>query len=296
MARPEIILGAGISGLIVAQRLRALKRPFLILERNRAPLPESGGRGFFYLHKPFFGDEAKFKIRTTLCRGGDPNEYARKVYGDPTYRPISIMSVENETEGWLLPVQRLLDGLDASLMLNTEVIDVRFKEQMVFTKDGRTWPFSQIHSTIPLPILLGLVGITPKLRNTEPLKFKAEPIYIRTCSQWQSENNAHPAASKGDEMHCHYCASDCHPWYRATAREGTIQEEYMTPIPEAVVVRPGKISHPANETDREEYRNMIQHYRNVLEGGAISTWGRYGTWTPKMLTSHVWDEAQQKLK
>src|SRR5437762_2357291 len=96
---PDLILGAGPSGLMIGHRLTQLGRPFLILERGESAMAKTGD-GFFYLHEPITGNETAFKIYVTSCPGADEKVYAQKVYGDPMVGPVSIKKQSGNHVGY----------------------------------------------------------------------------------------------------------------------------------------------------------------------------------------------------
>lgn len=285
---PDLILGGGIAGVLVAQRLRQLNRPFLLLEARDRVLVEASS-GFFFLHQPIFGEEEQRAVEIRSCASAAMGQeslsrgYARKVYGDPDYGPVSICLAGHQT-GYLLSSKRLQEGLDdTNRILSAVVASISIGAKTVYLKDGRAFPFERLHSTIPLPAFEKAVGVS------SGVVFKSAPIHIdrKPITNASDPMDRHLEA----DVYCHYCPGECHPWYRATRQQGRIDYEYVTNPPYgSFAIKPGKIWLPPEHKDYE--RGMLDEYRKILKTFGIHLWGRFGTWTPKMLSHHVWNELQ----
>lgn len=282
---PELILGAGPSGLMIANRLKELGRRFLVLERGETPMARTGD-GFFYLHEPITGGEQSFKITVTSCKGSDPKQYALKVYGDARVGPVSLKTQQGQHTGYQLDPNALLEPVKDDVLLKVEASYLDLRNQIVFSRNGSSWPYSRLHSTIPLPVLARMMPKAPEV------VFHSAPIWIESMPSARASGDLQPGKN---EMRCHYCPSDCHDWYRATVRGQKAQFERMKQdVYGAAPVFPGKLwLDPSNKDEEEERLNQYRHY---LESKDIHLWGRYAEWKPKRLLHQVWQDLKSKLQ
>lgn len=284
MSRPDLILGAGISGLILSHRLTQKGRKHLLIERNDLPMKDTGA-GFYYLHQALFGDETPMKVIVTGCPDADESTYAQKVYGDPSVRPVSIKGQREEHQGFKLSKELIINKVKPKVQTGCEVICINPDDHWVSTSDGRFWPYDQLHSTIPLPMLLSLSG------RSSLVEFHSRPIQIKTVPV--SEAAAFQKADP-NEMLSHYCGAKCHSWYRYTHTDGqelvAVETTEQPPMYGARNLYPGKIWYTPGQEGADRY--ALEDLRGALRDlDGIHLWGRYATWTPKMLTHHVWKEA-----
>lgn len=282
---PDLVLGAGPSGLMVANRLQELKIPYLVLERGEAPMARTGD-GFFYLHEPITGSESKFKITVTSCAWTDPKHYALKVYGDARVSPVSLKSQQGEHVGYQLDPDALLEPVQKSVLLKVEIAWIDTAHRMVFSRTGGSWPYARLHSTIPLPVLAKMMPRGPRA------PFHSAPIWIESMPAARAPADLQPDRS---EMRCHYCPGECHDWYRGTVRGQKAQFERMHQSAYgSAPVFPGKIwLDPANRDEEDEQLNQ---YRTYLESKDTYLWGRYAEWKPKKLLHQVWQDLKAWLK
>ena len=276
--RPDVILGGGVSGLLVARRLDQLKRNYIMLERSNHVMPEGGGRGFFYLHERILGTEPVIEVRIEHCPNADPRLYAEKVYGDRNVGPVSLETLPAKSKGYFLEGSKLAPpDLSERTMLNFNAHVIDMSAKVVYAKDGRSMPYNFLHSTVPLPVLCKLVGSWPICQN-QPMKFNSRTIWVHVPFFGATPKD-------GDPLVATYCASGCHPWYRRSERGVFVQEEYTEQRYGAFPLNPGKIW--LDPKNKEVEKERIDDIRLLLKGRGVYTWGRYGTWTPKMLTHHV---------
>jgi hypothetical protein len=289
-----VILGAGISGLMLAQRLRAAKRKFVLLDK--AGMMKSGNdQGFFYAHAPNpFTEPNSFKIISDACDGGTVEKYAEKVYGDPkanldssSYARFGQRGRIETGQGWKYSLAKLTEGVSAII---SEVDCVDLSNRVVYDTEGRAWKYSSLLSTIPLPVLykISILGNKPFVAQPQP-KFNHIPITV-------SINHCRPEWMKADqterEMRVHYCASDCHEFYRIVSYvnpfHGSIEYKGETTGDKhsGVKLFPGKIWIPSDE------KIGISALTDYFKLYDVALWGRYGAWRPKGLTSHVWEESE----
>jgi hypothetical protein len=281
---PDIIVGAGPSGLMVGNRLKALNRPFLILERGDVPMARTGD-GFFYLHEQIMGTETPIKVTVTSCPGADERVYAQKVYGDPGVSPVSIKTQSGSHVGYQLDAESLLAPVREFIQTKIDISYIDVENRIVFARDGHSWPYERLHSTIPLPMLAGMMPRQPSVI------FRSKPIWIESSPLSRASAEFMPVPG---EMRSHYCPGDCHNWYRLTIRGQKAQYERMeNMVYGAFPIKPGKIwLDPANrEKDEEE----LIHYRFYLSDHQIFLWGRYAEWKPKQLLHNVWNNLKLKL-
>jgi hypothetical protein len=292
-----LILGSGISGLLLAQRCRELGKPFLILGDKLLDIRNASG--FFYAHEqtPLTEPES-LPIFNSVCPGGSEDLYAKKVYG---FKPASKLSwskfaVNGKTgEAWFYNTEKLLEGIitsgeDANF-LKTKA--VRIWRSHVSTDRGHYFDrgyFSRILSTLPMPVLFELLGMAE-----ESWFDNQKPIWIERAYE-------SAAADSVRGVFVHYCAGSCHPWYRKTyinngppssfghsvetryeyADEAAVQDR------PAITLRPGKIWYE-DESDEERAQKAL---KNLLSESIFCV-GRYASWIPKMLTSDVWRESMR---
>lgn len=278
----NIVLGSGITGLIVAQALRKQGRPYVLLDR--IGVARSGSSmGFFYAHGPnAFTGAQEYPILSTCCPGGSEGKYRAKVYGpgEALDGPISYSKYAaggRVGSAWLYALERLTEGLGgASIEEETYAIDR--EARVIYGKSGRSWTWRNggtLYSTIPLPALLRMAGILTNPFHSSPIYITPHPFRFVDGVPWGDVGS--------DSVHVHYCASDCHSWYRATRLPDSnmARLESMKPEEGAVKVSPGKIWFQ-NSHERE----IVEEIREIfMKPSGISLQGRYGRWFPKYLTS-----------
>jgi hypothetical protein len=288
-----VVLGAGISGLMLSQRLRAAKRKFVLLDK--AGMMKSGNdQGFFYAHAPNpFTDPKPFRIISDACEGGTVQKYAEKVYGNPkanldssSYARFGQKGRIETGQGWKYSLAKLTSGVSAII---SEVDCVDLSNRVVYDSDGRAWKYSSLLSTIPLPVLYKISILQNKSFVSQPQpEFKHIPITV-------SINHRRPEwfamDIREDELRVHYCASDCHDFYRIVSyvnSNGHVEYKGETTGDKHSGLRlfPGKIWIP------EESALAIRCLADYFRMYDVSLWGRYGQWRPKGLTSHVWEESE----
>jgi len=290
-----IIMGAGISGLLLAQRMKEAKRRYLILDKG-GPMSSGNDQGFFYSHEenPFTRKES-FKIVSDACEGGTVEKYAAKVYGDPkanldtsSFARFGIKGQIVTGNGWAYSREILADGVE---VIKSEVYHVDIESKLIHDSSGRCWKYSTLLSTIPLPILSAVAHCedTPIGHFISVPRFCSKPIYILSNSTDSAEYGV---------MSVKYCASSCHPWYRSVTSiqpgyVGQYTEEHAQEIgdgPESFGRRqklyPGKIW-----IHDDKDRNDLERMKLYLKRHGVLLYGRYGEWRPKGLTSHVWAES-----
>lgn len=287
-----VILGAGISGLMLANRLRTAGRKFVILDK--AGIMASGNdQGFFYAHEPNpFTRPESFKIISDACPDGTVEKYAMKVYGDPnanldtsSFARFGKAGKMETGQGWQYDQGLLCSSEIKSCFQKAEIDVVDLDTQMVFDTQGRCWKYSSLLSTIPLPLLthISIHNNSPISKFIRAPKFKHRSIFLYSHT---IEDQSY------GEMRVHYCASDCHHWYRKVITHNPgytcneAQEHISNPGVHGRTLFPGKIW----LEDEEDKRNL-QRLESFLAESNVTLFGRYGSWKPKQLTSHVWAES-----
>jgi hypothetical protein len=294
-----VILGAGISGLMLAQRMRAAKRKYVLLDKFGVMMSGNDG-GFFYAHEPSpFTEEQSFKIIVDACSGGSSESYAMKVYGEPKANLESSSFAKFGEKGktwigWRYSREKLRLGIgDSKEVFISEVDCVDLDAQAVYDSQGRVWKYSSLLSTIPLPVLTRITihNNAPISRFVRAPKFRNRPIYLSSKNPEHMDDGT-DLSIKYDysTMHVKYCASSCCQFYRRTltltpGRVPNLASEYSSePTTEkAIKLYPGKIWLD-DEKDKADLRSLHDYF---LES-RVSLWGRYGSWTPKELAEHVW--------
>jgi len=289
-----VILGAGIAGLMLAQRLRAASRKFVILDKAGA-MNSGNDQGFFYAHAPNpFTMEPSYPIVSDACPGGSVQNYAMKVYGDPkanldssSFARFGIQGKLETGRGWNYSVARLTEGVSVVI---SEVDCVDLDTQVVYDSLGRSWKYSSLLSTIPLPVLtkISLHNNSPISKHIRSPRFCNKPIYIiQKALTW-----AEYEWKIGDELQVDYCSEPCHPFYRKTVKRTyeriiVTSEHSERPLGQHRQLFPGKIwLH--DDRDKEDLGKLT----DFLEEYNVKLAGRYGQWRPKGLTSHVWEESE----
>lgn len=293
-----IILGAGISGLMLAHRLRERGERFLILDRLGINM-SGNDMGFFYAHeRSELTKKEPFKIYIRSCPGGTTESYIKKVYGDARPEKVSFEKYADpgkilEREGWQYDYDFLREEVKSGELKIVDVTSLDFVKRVVYTKQGFSWQYRKILSTIPLPILekmspwAGMMG-----PSGEPFVFRSKPIYLRHVPIKAKDEWIEQIGTNG--MGVTYCASDCHSWYRETihVRENDLltmaRQERMTQEGADICLKPGKIWYQ-NEFNKYDIESLIRECQ--LSG--VYCFGRYGTWRPKYLTSDVWSESEK---
>lgn len=285
----QVILGSGINGMLVAQRLRAKGKEFVLLDK--AGMNKSrNDQGFFYAHEPNpFTKPDSFPIISHVCPGGTEEGYARKAYGGLREGPPTSLSFAKYAKdknvvgrGWDFDFDKLQEGLTVTL---SNIISIRTELSLALSREGHAWDFSGgLISTIPLPVLLRYVQ---QQWSDTPLDFL--PIYLTTEKAERRHAAELEVPAGSEELHVYYCASDCHSWYRASCFTSkfnpVLRYESIEAIDESSRrIMPGKIWHrdELNTQQIDSIRSSLKRTYNIY------TFGRYGTWTPKQLTSDVW--------
>jgi hypothetical protein len=223
-------------------------------------------------------------------------KYAEKVYGDPkanldssSYARFGQKGRIETGQGWKYSLAKLTEGVSA---LISEVDCVDLSNRVVYDSEGRAWKYSSLLSTIPLPVLykIGIHENKPFVAYPQP-EFKHIPITV-SINHRRPEWFTDDVRNARNEMRVHYCASDCHDFYRIVS--------YVSPVSGQVEFKgettgdghsgiklfPGKIWIP--ESGKTGISVLTDYFRMY----GVSLWGRYGSWRPKLLTSHVWEESE----
>jgi hypothetical protein len=290
-----VILGAGISGLMLANRLHSSGRRFAILDKA-GPMKSGNDQGFFYSHAPNpFTIDPPYQIISDACPGGSVQNYAMKVYGDPkanldssSFARFGVAGKIETGKGWNYSTSKLANPINVVL---SEVDCVDLDTQCVYDTQGRCWKYSSLLSTIPLPVLtkISLHNNSAISKHIRSPRFCHKPIYIIREEAPESRYNW----KIGDELQVDYCSEGCHQYYRRTVKrlghKVVITSEYAD-VPthrDSIKLFPGKIwlHDDRDKEDLSKLTDFLMEYNVTLAG-------RYGQWRPKGLTSHVWEESE----
>lgn len=307
--------------MLLGQRLRMLKKQFVILERSQGPNTSNNSLGSFYCHEelPFVHPEP-LRIRATSCPGGTAESYALKVYGDPT---VSVSYSQYVTEknseriGWKYDRIKLMDGLRDKIIYNCEIYRIVPAEKIVYAFDGRSWHYDYILSTIPLPVLISLSRL--QFDNSIKSVFKSAPIHLQVIPHLvltdpnipdQARNILKQGELDDHDVVFHYCASSCHPWYRTSFDVGHEEPEHFdnsgcgrySPTQSRIIIY-GKYEHTnevANSIPlrpgkfrlfRREMASVV-YAKDQINIHDIYLFGRYAEWEPKLLTHNTWHKSE----
>lgn len=298
----NVILGAGIGGLAMGNILGV---DHLIFEKNES-VPKNFHNGVHYFHsipdiktsvefKKIRCDELVFNNRKKLfntCTFNDAVVYAKKVLG--IAQPTSIMSIGHREECFLPKsnsANDLIEDLEKNcrILLNTacEKIDV---ENKIIIANGKKYQYENIFSTLPLNILLWIIGEEFNKDNFQYNKIFTWNFKIKGVSK--------------DWLICVYIADEEFVSYRMTCLNGFVSVESVDNIDEHaawIEVREvfdnfEVLSHGTSgdwETGKivsidEELREKI--IRNLMKKN-IFTFGRYGLWNRRLLIDSTIEQA-----
>lgn len=255
-----VILGAGVSGLLAASRWPDAR----VFERQSAAVPPVMQATFYSEHRvPVFA-EHEIVVYTRYGSVGTPEDYARKVYADPSV-PVSAGTFRPWQAAFGWDGRELLAASVGRVAWERTVAVVDVAGRMLVLADGERVSYGVLINTIPLPVFLRMAGI----ECSAPLR--SLPIFLR-------KGRAAVPIPPG-EQHVVYWPGPERPYYRTSQRGGQLTEEHMhPPAGPVVVVLPGKIFPvPSAET-------LVAS----LEAEGIICLGRYAEWKPKLLSHQVW--------
>jgi len=313
-----IVLGAGMSGLLAAQRLREKQKRFVIID-SKGINQSHNDSGFFYSHEPV-GDYTApnpIKIETAICRDGSNEDYRKKVYGTDTElfldKPLSFLGYKDVPlqEGWPYN-EKLTQGLE---VIRDEAYCIDIKGKLLYTTSGRVWKYEGVISTIPLPLIIPIIRgpmlSAPELHSSPVYVFEefVRPLggstpkipyskFIIPAPQWSLEPQSPQVHARisgityGDILVI-YCPSTCHKWYRASVTKSRvsvcemarIRYEFMEPMQGCRYLWPGKIWY-SSQKNKESVARMLDELRRC----SIYPVGRYASWSPKFLANEAYDQ------
>lgn len=286
-----VILGGGISGLLMAERLKQ-RMPHLhviIIDEKQNKIHP------FHLHKPIEGIPALRGLKPVRMAIGvwdgrehknhatirDVNAYGRKVFGFN-----HVTNINNFPDPTIYPVHK--DNLERLLGIGPIIHHSRavtIKDHGVKTLDGTIIEYRYLISTIPLPNLL-------KMANVETaIEFKNYPFYtavvdIPETGLCQMIYNTSPGnitrtTLLGDRLFIESVDDD----YSSLDLD-FIQGIYALAdrLPDLKQITPGRINNVP-----QEQRKPLLHWLTAEHD--IMVLGRYGAWTFKV-TNDVWEDTQ----
>jgi hypothetical protein len=179
---------------------------------------------------------------------------------------------ELDQSDWRMQFRTQMDGFEAKLPeprieYGMRVTRIDRGEKYLYMSSGETIAYDWIISTIPLPNLLQLCGMT--VPKDDP--FTNRPIYVWT-----------DITTPLSYLFVNYVSDPSTPVYRVTIRNGRKHSESLVPItfPDRVTNKllPGKI-YP---------HSLTSLYRAELMQARILTVGRYGAWDPEELAHETY--------
>ena len=287
-----IILGGGVSGLLMAQRL---KRNFpgidvCIVDKPNAQIHP------FHLHRPIDLPSlseltpAKFKVNIyngkvfkTTPTIDDINSYALK-----TFDRLQITNVNNVEDQVIYPVHKdeFIEAVSKGIKVeHGDIQSVDLKTKRVATMTDM-YEYHYLISTIPLNVLLDLAGC-----EYENVGFASNPFYVggvamEATNMYQmvyntdSEHHLTRATLLNDRLFLESFAP------KPSSRDfDWIWNLYGVELPASFKqLTPGRI-HPLPN----KVRKPLLHW--LTEEHDVFTLGRFGAWTFKV-TNDVWEDTE----
>lgn len=303
-----VILGGGLSGLLMAQRLR---RDYPSMELK---IIDSGLKTVhpFHLHRPIdlqgLSDLKSEKFRVQVWDGTslkdtpsikDVNDYSFKTFGH-----LQITNINNAEHQEIYPIDKetaktaLHKDLDPAMFIDGRVFSIMREDEdahrIIFyeTEDGqREMEYDYLISTIPLPDLLSLSCVDYASKGIE---FESFPFYTAMIDLGYSTNLyqmiycTHQGSITrltllNDKLFIetevgHYVEEDIdliYALYGSNARDK---------LPQLKQIKPGRIRKLKPST-----RKPLIHW--LTEVNNIFCLGRFGCWNFKV-TNDVWDDTK----
>lgn len=301
-----VIIGGGISGVMMAKRLNNRMPDFSILIINKSPEIQNHA---FHLHRyieeipalssQHAGPMTKFVVNLYNEKGFQPfitipdiNRYALNIFGF-----LNITNIRNIEDMKVLPIGKLdlmkIMEKGTNYDYRAGVVSRIDTENKIVKITGENVDaiieYKYLINTISLPILLDLANIQHSLKfDHYPFWSISLPVGYHThCHQMfmctHSACNISRVMLMDDQVHIE--ALDDH--ITAKDRE-VIQQAFGIPIAEDVrelnSISPGRI-HPVTK----EHRKPLIHWLTATHN--IFTIGRYGAWTHK-IANDVWDDTE----
>ena len=258
-----VVIGGGFIGQLV-QLAYPLAR---VLDwKKYAPKDHLETRvGPQYLWEPI-PNVLSFSFEVTTLVDGDPPTpekilaYKRKVKKEDDNGDWEIQ-FQHKTLGWhsALPVPRI--------EYNAVVERVNLLDRKLIMKDDLDIPYDVLVSTIPLPVLMKMTGLS------HPSPFESAPIFMRTEER---DGDAR------DGMVLNYLSTPHIPYYRVTRYGKTVYYEALTNQLGCRKVVPGKI-YTHEGADR-----IVQD----LASQGVFCYGRFAAWCPDELAHQTWQKIE----
>lgn len=296
------IMGAGLSGLLSAYRIRGVGSAdtITIYEKNLNLSENKTNAGAFYCYE-FFNEEltpesksfdVHWVIKSLKEYGIAKNRknYAEKIYGKDFDRKVSI--AEKQDKGYWIDTARLLKSLmvDANstnanmeycttgVLFDRDVIEVNTDKREIMFSDATTAGYDTLINTMPLPMLIQKINNSrirhEKKKFMDP-SFKMKPIHLSIVDDEYI----------GDDMIIEYLPDLNTKPYRKTYYDNQIRTESMIEFGNSFKIFPGKI-----------FDNFLQKEINEeLNNMGIYNQGRYARWEAKYFVHHVWNSVLEEV-
>lgn len=299
------ILGGGPSGLMIARRIGEMFPEMSKCIIDPKGVAAGDGDFIFHLHRPIndipyltesenpvtkkftagFWDGKLLKAEPSLK---DVNDYSMKIFG-----VVRINNIINQGGFSILPIKRsrILSAIRSGVSFETiqqAATSISFQSKTIGLDKGGAVQYDYLVSTIPLPVLLRLAGVSAG----NGIKFENFPFWgcqVRVekteCYQvimnTSREGNSTRITLFDDLLFVELCA----PEILETDRE-LIQSVFKVDTSGATVFKivPGRFNPLAREI-RKPLLHWLTERHNVL------LLGRYGAWTYK-ISNDVWEDTK----
>lgn len=259
-----IIIGGGFLGQLLHT---VFPRARVFDWRSKPPAVANRQIGPMYLWEPIPGlKNREYDVYTTI--DGEPATEDRIL----AYK--KKVGKEQDGSDWRAQFQYAMKGYDVELPPSRVEYGMRIESinrfaRRIYLHGGWEVPYDSIISTIPLPALMTMCGVS----MPPPSIFDSRPIYVRTF---------HHSMSIDHPMYVNYLSDPNNPSYRETTREGKLYVESLVGNgADWQKLLPGKI-----------YSNpMADEVHRQFAVANIWCLGRYGAWAPDELAHETYKAA-----
>ena len=276
-----VVLGAGITGRLAISMMPDAVALEAAASDNRETLTRNYGAN--YLWHPLDGHRCREFSILTLIDGQDPEPNAIVRYKRKVGRICTVGEAREMLDGQFKRDQMGYDLLDipddpTRIYYNCHVDGIDPNTRHVHMNDGaRAIPYDRLVSTIPLPLLLRLLGWT----QTPESVWGYRPIWVTKVP-----HETHSEHAKRADLIVGYDSLPENSYYRWSERDGGRSYEGMERMRAFAEMRklvPGKI-YPS------PFRDAVL---SELEKVGIFPFGRYATWTPGELVHETFAQMKE---